>query len=377
MKQKLWLVTTVADSLDSLLQGQPGFLRQYFEVTIISSQSELLRDVAAREGVDCASIDMTRRISPFRDLVSIWQMYKLLKQNRPNVVQSYTPKAGLITMVAARLAHVPVRVHGVVGMPLMETRGLKRQLMKLTERFTYFNATEVTSNSLGLRDFINSNLSHKMVTVIGEGSINGVDLNHFSNDQSETSIRKKLNISSEATVYIFVGRLVPDKGVSELINAFLELAEIYDDVHLWLVGEEEAALSPLTPDIRMKLNISDRIHKLGWQKDVKNFLAEADVFVLPSYREGLPNSLLEAGAMSLPSIATNINGCNEVVHHGVNGLLIPAKNQEKLQDAMAMLCLHSSEREAMGIRARELVQLKFDQRVFLENLVTFYRKVAV
>jgi glycosyltransferase involved in cell wall biosynthesis len=304
-------------------------------------------------------------------------MYKLLKQDRPNVIQSYTPKAGLITMVAARLAQVPVRIHGVVGMPLMETRGLKRQLMKLTERFTYFNATEVTSNSLGLRDFINSNLSHKIVTVIGEGSINGVDLNHFSNDHSDTNIRKTLDISPEATVYIFVGRLVPDKGVSELINAFLALAKIYDDVHLWLVGEEEAALSPLTPDIRMKLNISNRIHKLGWQKDVKPFLAEADVFVLPSYREGLPNSLLEAGAMSLPSIVTNINGCNEVIQQGVNGLLVPAKNEDKLQDAMATLCSHSSERESMGIKARELVQLKFDQRVFLENLISFYQNATV
>lgn len=376
MRQKLCLVTTVADSLDSLLQGQPDFLRQHFEVTIISSQSELLGDVAAREGVDCAFVDMTRKISPFRDLVSIWQMYKLLKRNRPNVVQSYTPKAGLITMVAARLANVPVRVHGVVGMPLMEQRGLKRQLMKLTERFTYFNATEVTSNSFGLRDFINSNLSNKIVTVIGEGSINGVDLNHFSNDHSETNIRKTLNISPEATVYIFVGRLVPDKGVSELINAFVALAEIHDDVHLWLVGEEEAALSPLTPDVRMKLNISDRIHKIGWQNDVKPFLAEADVFVLPSYREGLPNSLLEAGAMSLPSIVTNINGCNEVVQHGVNGLLIPAKNQEKLQDAMVKLRLHSSVRESMGINARELVQSKYDQRVFLKHLVTFYQKAV-
>jgi glycosyltransferase involved in cell wall biosynthesis len=374
LKPKLWLVTTVADSLDVLLQGQPKFLSQYFEVTIISSPSDRLNEVAIREGVAWSSVEMTRTISPFRDLISIWKMYKLIRINQPNVVQSYTPKAGLITMIAARMARVPVRVHGVVGMPLMESRGIKRQVMKLAERTTYFNATDLTSNSFGLRNFIKANLTSKPVIVLANGSINGVDINYFSKENVSSDVRHELNINPEATVYIYVGRLVPDKGISELIDAFLALSECYDDTHLWLVGEEEADLSPLPAKSHVKLNSSSKIHKLGWRKDVRPYLAAATVFVLPSYREGLPNSVLEAGAMSLPSIVTNINGCNEVITNKVNGLLVSVKNSQELHDAMLSLYRQSSQRESLGFKARDLVQTNFDQNVFWDNLASFYLK---
>ncbi len=376
MKKKLLLVTTVADSLDSLLQGQPKFLSQYFDVKIISSPSERLVDVAIREGVGWSSVGMTRTISPLRDVISIWRMYKIMRAEHPSVVQSYTPKAGLIAMVAARLARVPVRVHGVVGMPLMESQGLKRQVMKLAERITYFNTTDLTSNSFGLRNFINSSLTRRPVTVLANGSINGVDVNYYSKDNVPSDVRHELNIKPEATVYIYVGRLVPDKGISELVEAFVALTERYDDVHLWLVGEEEADLSPLPTEIRLKLNSVTNIHKFGWKEDVKPYLAAATVFVLPSYREGLPNSVLEAGAMSLPSIVTDINGCNEVVRNGVTGLLVSAKNSQELHDAMAAIHNQSSERESMGLRARDFVASRFDQNIFWENLVSFYLKAV-
>jgi glycosyltransferase involved in cell wall biosynthesis len=277
-------------------------------------------------------------------------------------------------MIAARMARVPVRVHGVVGMPLMESRGIKRQVMKLAERTTYFNATDLTSNSFGLRNFIKANLTSKPVIVLANGSINGVDIHHFSKENVSSDVRHELNINPEATVYIYVGRLVPDKGISELIDAFLALSECYLDTHLWLVGEEEADLSPLPAKSSVKLNSSNRIHKLGWRKDVRPYLAEATVFVLPSYREGLPNSVLEAGAMSLPSIVTNINGCNEVITNGVNGLLVSVKNSQELHDAMASLYRQRSQRESLGFEARDLVQTNFDQNVFWDNLANFYLK---
>jgi hypothetical protein len=133
LKQKLWIVTTVADSLDSLLEGQPEFLNQYFDVTIVSSPSDRLAHVADREGVCWQAVEMRRTISPFHDLLSIWRMFRLLRKTRPEIIQSYTPKAGLVTMIASRLARVPRRVHGIVGMPLMEAQGIRRLFMKLVE----------------------------------------------------------------------------------------------------------------------------------------------------------------------------------------------------------------------------------------------------
>ena len=372
MKQKLWIVTTVADSLDSLLEGQPEFLNQYFDVTIVSSPSDRLANVAEREGVGWQAVEMRRTISPFHDLFSIWRMFRLLRKNRPEIIQSYTPKAGLVTMIAGRLARVPRRVHGIVGMPLMEGQGIRRLLMKLAEQYTYVNATALTSNSFGLRDFIYTNLTKKPVTVMGNGSINGVNINHYSRENVHSDVRTSLNISKHNTVFVYVGRLVPDKGIVELVEAFVELADYHFDVDLLLVGEQEEKLTPLPIRTREKMARTDRIHAIGWHLDVRPYLAAANVFVLPSYREGLPNSLIEAGAMSLPSIVTDINGCNEVITEGVNGKLVPVKDSRKLLEAMEVLRENSKEVEVMGNMARFRVIDSFDQEVFWIQLADYY-----
>jgi len=372
LKQKLWIVTTVADSLDSLLEGQPEFLNQYFDVTIVSSPSDRLANVAEREGVGWQAVEMRRTISPFHDLFSIWRMFRLLRKNRPEIIQSYTPKAGLVTMIAGRLARVPRRVHGIVGMPLMEGQGIRRLLMKLAEQYTYVNATALTSNSFGLRDFIYTNLTKKPVTVMGNGSINGVNINHYSRENVHSDVRTSLNISKHNTVFVYVGRLVPDKGIVELVEAFVELADYRFDVDLLLVGEQEEKLTPLPIRTREKMARSDRIHAIGWHLDVRPYLAAANVFVLPSYREGLPNSLIEAGAMSLPSIVTDINGCNEVITEGVNGKLVPVKDSRKLLEAMEVLRENSKEVEVMGNMARFRVIDSFDQEVFWIQLADYY-----
>jgi glycosyltransferase involved in cell wall biosynthesis len=372
LKQKLWLVTTVADSLDSLLEGQPEFLNQYFDVTIVSSLSDKLVNVAEREGVGWQAVEMRRTISPFHDLFSIWRMFRLLRKNRPEIIQSYTPKAGLVTMIAGRLARVPRRVHGIVGMPLMEAQGIRRLLMKLAEQYTYVNATALTSNSFGLRDFIYTNLTKKPVTVMGNGSINGVNINHYSRENVHSDVRTSLNISKHNTVFVYVGRLVPDKGIVELVEAFVELAGSHFDVDLLLVGEQEEKLTPLPIRTREKMARTDRIHAIGWHLDVRPYLAAANVFVLPSYREGLPNSVIEAGAMSLPSIVTDINGCNEVITEGVNGNLVPAKDSRKLREAMEFLRENSKEIRVMGDMARVHVIDSFEQEGFWIQLADYY-----
>lgn len=362
----------MADSLDSLIEGQPSFLREYFDVTIVSSPSKSLVNTAKREGVEWRDIKLTRTVSPFRDLVSFWSMLRMLKANPPDIVQSYTPKAGLITMGAARLAGIPIRIHGVVGMPLMESRGLRRKLLKFAERLTYVNATFLTTNSFGLRDFIHENLTTRKIEVIGKGSINGVNVKSYDRELSESDIRSTLGVSVESTVFVYVGRLVRDKGIVELINAFVELDETNSNSHLVLVGEEEEFLSPLPERTRELISLSPKIHKAGWQSDVRPFLRAADIFVLPSYREGLPNSVLEAGAMSLPSIVTDINGCNEIIDHRLNGLIIPVKDRIALRNAMIFLQDNPEEAKNMGLRARIRVLDNFEQETFWIQLAKFY-----
>ena len=372
MKEKLWIVTTVADSLDSLIEGQPKFLNQYFDVTIVSSPSARLITVAERENVAWQAVKLSRTISPFRDLLSIWKMYRLLRKNRPDIIQSYTPKAGLVTMIAARLARVPRRIHGVVGMPLMEAQGIRRNIMKFAEQFTYVNATALTSNSFGLREFIQAQLTKKPITVIGSGSINGVDVNYYDRANLNSNVRTSLGISEQSTVFVYVGRLVPDKGIVELVGAFLELADSGSPVDLFLLGEEEGDLTPLPTKTRKLMATSDSIHQLGWHPDVRPYLAAANVFVLPSYREGLPNSVLEAGAMSLPSIVTDINGCNEIVENGINGNLVPVKDSRKLREAMEFLRENRNEIEVMGNMARVRVINSFEQEGFWIQLAGYY-----
>jgi glycosyltransferase involved in cell wall biosynthesis len=373
LKAKLWIVTTVSESLYSLLQGQPKYLNQNFVVTIISSPSSQLVSTANREQVSWKSIKLTRTIAPIQDLLSLWKMFLLLRKNRPDIIQSYTPKAGLITMTAARLAGVPVRIHGIVGMPLMEARGIRRSLMKFAEKLTYLNATALTCNSFGLRDYVNAHLTKRPIVVIGTGSINGVDVEFFAPDLHCAGIRAELGIADSSTVFVYVGRLVPDKGIVELVKAFTELALIESEIELLLVGDEEHELTPLPEMTRDLIAKSTRIHKLGWQDDVRPFMSDADVFVLPSYREGLPNSVLEAGAMALPSIVTDINGCNEVVEDGANGIIVPPKDFVALKDAMMFFLESKKAATAMGQFARDRVIESFEQNHFWHQLADFYQ----
>jgi glycosyltransferase involved in cell wall biosynthesis len=328
---------------------------------------------ANREDVAWNSVKLTRTISPIQDLLSLWKMYILLRENRPDIVQSYTPKAGLITMTAARLAGVPVRIHGIVGMPLMEARGIRRSLMKFAEKFTYLNATVLTCNSFGLRDYVNVHLTRRPIVVIGSGSINGVNVDFFDPDTDIVGIRAELGISDISTVFVYVGRLVPDKGIVELIEAFTELEFMYSEIDLLLVGDEEYELTPLPEKTRELISKSKRIHKLGWRDDVRPFMSSADVFILPSYREGLPNSVLEAGAMALPSIVTDINGCNEVVEDGNNGIIVPPKDFVTLMHAMVFFLESKEMSRTMGQFARDRVIKFFDQNNFWRLLAEFYR----
>jgi glycosyltransferase involved in cell wall biosynthesis len=376
---KLLRITTVPISLRILLQGQMNFMKENgWKVLAVSSKGEEVDEVMEKEGVEHVAIPLTRKISPLTDLLALWKLCKIIRKFNPVIIHSHTPKAGLIGMMAGWICRVPVRLHTVAGLPLMEYSGWKRILLNQTEKLTYHFATRVYPNSYQLFDFIRNNLfsNTKKFKIIGKGSSNGIDVDFFSpskklKEDSEL-VKSSLNIPTDGFVFLFVGRLVRDKGIVELVQAFEELNKLNNNTYLLLVGSLEQNLDPLPNEVLTKIKSHHKIILTGFQKDVRPYFAASDVFVFPSYREGFPNVVLQAACMELPIIASNINGCNEIIEHEVSGLLVPAKSVKELEDAMRLLLNESSKREMYRKKAASFVRDNFERTHFWNLLLTEY-----
>ena len=381
--KKLIRITTVPISFKVLLKGQLRFMASNrFDVKGVSSEGEELKEVIENEGIVMKAINMSRKITPFQDLKSLWEMWNFLRKEKPQIVHTHTPKAGIIGMLAARLAGVPHRLHTVAGLPLMEATGAKRKILNFVEKLTYSSATRVYPNSKGLYDFIlqNNFTQSNKLKIIGNGSSNGINTTFFSPDQvSETervTLREKLNIQPDDFVFVFVGRIVSDKGINELIKAFSELQTADNNeltgIKLLLVGGLESDLDPLNPETLAEINQNKDIISVGFQQDVRPFFAISDALVFPSYREGFPNVVMQAGAMGLPSIVSDINGCNEIIVEGENGLIIPSKNVEKLKEKMLTLAKDKNLYAKLKENSRRMIESRYEQSVVWNALLEEY-----
>lgn len=380
--KKLIRITTVPLSLKVLLKGQLRFMASNgFDVKGVSSEGEELREVHENEGIAVEAITMSRKITPFQDLKSLWEMWNFLRKEKPQIVHTHTPKAGIIGMLAARLAGVPHRLHTVAGLPLMEATGTKRKILNFVERLTYSSATRVYPNSKGLYDFIlqNNFTQSNKLKIIANGSSNGIDTTFFSPDQvteiERVTLREKLSIQPDDFVFVFVGRIVSDKGINELIKAFSELQTVENKptgIKLLLVGGLENDLDPLNPETLAEINQNKDIISVGFQQDVRSFFAIADALVFPSYREGFPNVVMQAGAMGLPSIVSDINGCNEIIIEGENGLIIPPKNVEKLKEKMLTLAKDKNLYTKLKGNSRRMIENRYEQSVVWNALLEEY-----
>ena len=381
--KKLIRITTVPLSLKVLLKGQLRFMASNgFDVKGVSSEGEELREVHENEGIAVEAITMSRKITPFQDLKSLWEMWNFLRKEKPQIVHTHTPKAGIIGMLAARLAGVPHRLHTVAGLPLMEATGTKRKILNFVEKLTYSSATRVYPNSKGLYDFIlqNNFTQSNKLKIIANGSSNGIDTTFFSPDQvtelERVTLREKLNIQPDDFVFVFVGRIVSDKGINELIKAFSELQAVENNepagIKLLLVGGLENDLDPLNPETLAEINQNRDIISVGFQQDVRPFFAISDALVFPSYREGFPNVVMQAGAMGLPSIVSDINGCNEIIIEGENGLIIPSKNVKKLKEKMLTLAKDKNLYTKLKGNSRRMIENRYEQSVVWNALLEEY-----
>lgn len=383
-------------------------MNQFYEVIAVSACAEKLAQVAKRYGVKYDPIEMTREISPLQDLRSLWEFFRLCKKEKPFIVHSHTPKAGVVGMMGAMLAGVPNRLHTVAGLPLMEATGLKRTVLNFVEQLTYACATKVYPNSRGLYDFI---LAEKFcnaskLKVLGNGSSNGIDSTYFDRSHfpkvHQQKLRTKLKIQPDDFVFIFVGRLVGDKGINELVTAFknlnpshcedegrsnLKATTIYNqhpsphtphptsnNFKLLLVGPLETELDPLQPSTLSEIEHNENIISVGYQEDVRPYFALADALVFPSYREGFPNVVLQAGAMGLPSIVTNINGCNEIIKDHQNGLIIPVKDTSALEKAMRQLQNDTTLYQSLQYEARKKIVTHYEQKLIWQAILEEYNK---
>ncbi len=378
LKPKLIRVVTFPISFRYLLRGQLRFMAQHFELIAVSTPGPELADTGADEGVATVGIGLTRKITPFQDLVSLFKMIRFFWREAPDIVHSHTPKAGLIAMMAAKVAGVPTRIHTVAGMPLMVTKGFKRQLLLCTERLAYACATVVVPNSQGLKDYLmaESLTPSAKIHFFEPGSSNGINLAHYQRTPEVQALADTLAHQlalQDRFVFLFAGRMVKDKGVEELVTAFVKRYEENPTVALMMAGDFDHGLNQISEATHHLLHTHPGIHLLGFTPDIRISLAACDVLLLPSYREGLPQVLLQACAMEVPCITTDIMGCNEVIHPEVNGLIVPPRDWEALAHAMKRLSEDTGLLNRVTAQARSSVQ-RYNQVAIWGQLLGFYMK---
>jgi len=378
MKPKLFRVSTVALSLNFLLKGQLAFLNASYEVVGISGADEHLDEVSSREGIKTIDVPMQRAISPLNDLISLWRLYRLFVKEKPLIVHSITPKAGLLSMIAAYFAGVPIRMHTFTGLIFPSKTGFLQRLLIMMDKLLCRFATHIYPEGAGVRqDMIKFHITGKPLKVLANGNVNGIDTSSFRTDNFPVSyisgLKESLSIDESNFVFIFVGRLVADKGINELIMAFKTLYALNDKIRLLLVGSLESDMDPLSADTLSSIETHHGIISAGFQNDVRPYFAIADVLTFPSYREGFPNVVIQAGAMELPAIVTDINGSNEIIKQHKNGIIIPVKDEEQLYNAMLKMIEDRSLYHKLKSNARLMITSRYEQKLVWDTLLGEYQ----
>lgn len=363
MKRKKLIRMTAHSQTLWLLKGQIGFLANEMDIILVAKDTGNLKSLAESEGVQFRDIDMRRQISIIADLKSLFSLYSFFRHEKPDIVHANTPKGALLGMTAAWLARVPHRIYNVNGLRFETATGNFRRLLILMEKIACLCANKIIPQSNGVAEVVRrEHITKKPLKVILNGSGNGVDIEHFNPNNPElNACAEKVKGEWQGLTFVFVGRLVGDKGVNELVEAFDKLSLEYKDARLILVGPEEEKLDPLKPETLDIIKKSRRILAVGRQTDVRPFLLASDIFILPSYREGFPNVVLEASAMGLPCVVTEVNGATDAIHDGINGLIIPKRNKEALYKAMKRLYADNDLRKQMASSARPLVAARFNR----------------
>ena len=375
--KKLVIIVTVPVVLETWLKGQAKFLSDYYEVEIITAPSHTISSIESYENVSIKTMDFNRQINFFKDIKVLMQLWLYLIKEKPSIVYTLTPKAGLLGMIASWISGVKHRVHCVVGLPHLEAEGTRKTILTMTEKITYFFSSKIYCNSINLKDIVAS-MTSKSVDIIGNGSVNGVDTDYFKDrltSKEKTQVLEKLGFKTDDFVIIFVGRIVKDKGINELLNVVNALSLKYTNIKLLLIGDYKNESDPISEKSMQIIDENASIKYLEFQEDIGIFMSISNLFVLPSYREGLPNVLIEAGSYGIPLVATNINGCNEIITHNQNGVLVNKKDEKDLSNAIEKLITDKEFYQKIKTNIRPSIVSRYDQKYFLSELLKEFQKV--
>ena len=375
-------MTTVPATLRFLAGHVAHAKSRGFEVRALSSPGEELDEIGREMQIEVHSVSMSRRITPLADLAALWRIVRIIRKVRPMIVDGHTPKGGLLAMMAASLCRVPVRVYHQHGLPLMTATGLKRAILGGTERTACRLAHRVMCISKSLRDVLIAEglCSAEKVKVLEHGSIDGVEAGTRFNParvstESAEVVRARYQIPQGALVMGFVGRVVRDKGLSELAQAWRVLRDEVPSLHLLVAGPFESQ-DPVPAAVEATLRSDPRIHLAGTVRDVPSIYRILDLLVLPTYREGFGTVLLEAAAMKVAVVATRIPGCVDAVRDGETGTLVPVGDAGALTAAIRTYLGDPELRRQHGANGRHRVLREFDPAVIRGALFQEYVRLG-
>lgn len=374
-KLKIIRAVTSDISLEFIEPMLPELIKKY-DLQLLSSPGEKMNQMCEKYGLIGHRIYMFRRISIFKDIISLFRIIKVFYREKPYMVHSMTPKAGLLCMIAAWLVGVPKRVHTFTGLVWPTSKGLKRRILIFTDRLTCFCATHIIPEGKGVMKDLQMYITKKEMRVLGYGNVKGIDMTRFS--RRPEILKKSMELRNDKCfTFLFVGRIVSEKGVNELVLAFDMLNRKYSNTYLYIVGRIESYLDPLNSRTLEIINNNSSIELVGPKcgDELLIYYLASDCFVLPSYREGVPNTVLEAGAMGLPCIVTDVNGSREIIENGVNGVIIPSKDSNALYIAMEQMLLDKVKIKTYVSNARRMIESRYEQSFVCKCLYDFYDEI--
>ena len=372
---KILRAVTVSESVEFYTPIVKNLQEKGYEVVSVSSSGPEL-DLLRKDGIKVIEVPMERHISLIKDLLSFKNLVFIFRKEKPRMVHSMTPKAGLLCMIASYITHVPIRVHTFTGLVWPTAKGLTRRILMFTDWLTCACATHIIPEGDGVLNDLHKHITKKPMKVLGYGNVRGVDMTRFSKRDEVLNLSESL-IKNTVFTFIFVGRIVGDKGINELIEAFLELLKVHNNIRLFLVGNYEQDLDPILKLTKDRIDSTPEIKSVGpkFGDELLAYYASSDCFVFPSYREGFPNTVMEAGAMDLPSIVTDTNGSREIIENGKNGVIIPSKDVDSLYKAMRQMIEDKDAYNTMVANARPMIESRFEQSFVRKCLLDFYEEI--
>lgn len=380
---RLCIMSTIPQTIISFWGDQLKYLQENgFDVSVITSSGTSAQDYGPRipESIRVFTVKMSRTIDPIDDCRAFNNILRIIKRERFDIVQYVTPKAAFLGSLASWFARVPVRLYLMWGLYYVTQKGFKRAIFKTVERIICFCSTTIAPDSRGnLKLAVEEGLGRvDKFSVVGNGSANGVDTGKFDADKRSEygrQTRSKLGIPGTGTVFGCIAAIVGDKGINELVEAFNDISQSHPEVYLLYVGQTTEK-DPVKSSTLETMKSNRQIFQVGWQTEPERYLAAMDIFVLPTYREGLGVVNIQASAMGLPVISTTVPGPQEAIVDGQTGILVPPRQVAPLVKAMRELMDRPQYAKELGEAGRKRVHEQYEQKRVWDSILSHRRTLV-